>query len=158
MAACFVTGIAPTQNVSDLEKMLGEIEGIDRSKLTVITKAERDHEHDSSFLNFIHAGGPHIDTDAVGTLSNAGTSIMTGSGGTGVPGIGASSGSLGFLGGAHGPQTVGTLPIPTDEADNYNDALDDGRTVVAYEFTGDTALLEAAFRTAGVRKVKTFRL
>ena len=155
MTTCFVTGIAPTNDVAELEKMFA-IDGLDRSKLIVITKADRTDEHDSSFLNFIHAGGPHIDGDAVGTLSGTRSSIMTGSGGTVVPGIGAATNSLAYWGVSHGEQHVGLLPIPADEADNYNDALDNGRAVVGYQCAEDPTNIEAALRTAGVRKVKTF--
>jgi hypothetical protein len=158
VAACFVTGIVPTEHIKELESTLGSIEGLDQSKLTVITKAERSYEHDSSFLNFIHAGPAQIDSDVVGSLAGGGGGPSIGTDGTGVPGIGASSSSLGMFGSHSIVQHVGTLPIPADEADNYNDALEDGRTIVAYECDpADTPRLEAAFRSAGVRKVKTFK-
>jgi hypothetical protein len=54
-------------------------------------------------------------------------------------------------------QHVGNLPIPDDEADNYNDAIDNGRTVIAYPVDGNTATIEAAFRAAGLAHVKTFK-
>ncbi len=136
--------------------MLGGISGIDKSKLTVITKADRSYEHDSSFLNFFHAGGPTIDGDASGQMID-GTAIMTSGGGTGVPGIGASAASMSHMAKAKAAQHVGNLPIPEDEADNYNDAIEEGRCVVAYECDGTQgATLEEAFRAAGLRKVKSF--
>ena len=156
MTSCFVTGIAPTQDISQLESMLSGIDGIDKSKLTVITKADRTYEHDSSFLNFFHATGPAIDGDAAGQMID-GTAIMTGGGGTGVPGIGSSAASMGGMAKAKAIQRVGNLPIPEDEADNYNDAIEDGRSVVAYECEGGQASkVEEAFRNAGLRKVKSF--
>ncbi len=156
--ACYVTGIAPTENITALEDMLGAVSGIDRTKLKVITTADETEEHESSFLNFIHAGGGYIDSDTSGRVAGQGTSIMTGSGGTGVPGIGASPSQYGYLGTSHITRNLGTLPIPPDEVGNYNDALDDGRTVIAYECSGEsnTTDVEAAFRAAGVRHVKTF--
>jgi hypothetical protein len=158
MAACFVTGIVPTESITELEATLGAVAGIDRSKLSVITKAERSYEHDSSFLNFVHAGGPQIDSDVVGSLAGGASGPSIGTDGTGVPGIGAPSRSLGFLGSQRVAQKVGTLPIPADEADNYNDALEDGRCVIAYEADPASATaVETAFRNAGVRKVKTFK-
>lgn len=142
MASCYVTGIAPTDDVSELEKLLGAVEGVDRSKLSVITKADRSSEHDSSFLDFIH-----LDDDR----------IMTNLGGTGLPGINLTGSRLGYLGTPHVESRLGTLPIPDDEAGNYNDALDAGRSVVAYDCTNvDSAAVEAAFRSAGVRHVKAF--
>ena len=154
MAACFVTGIAPTEDIAALEKMLGDMPGIDNAKLTVITKTDRSYEHDSSFLNFCHVGANEIDSDTIGSIG--GDSIMTGSGGTGMPGL-TSRSTLSYFSHPKVAQHVGALPIPEDEADNYNDAIEDGRTVVAYQCEGDTTALESAFRNAGVQHVKTFK-
>ena len=157
MADCFVTGIAPTQDIAELEKMLGSVPNLDQANLSVITTANRSDRHDRSFLNFIHAGGPQLDAEVVGGPVASAGSIMTGSGGTGVPGIGADSNSLGFLGHPYVVQRVGTLPIPEDEADNYNDALEEGRCVVAYKsVNADCASFEGAFKAAGLKHVKTF--
>jgi len=150
----FVTGIAPTEDVSSLEKILGEMPGVDRAKLTIITKVDRSEEHDDSFLNFIHAS-PHTSVEVLGTIEDA--TILTGGGGTGLPGINAALPWQGYLAHPHVVQHVGNLPIPEDEADNYNDAIEDGRVVVAYPCDeSEVAPLEAAFRGAGVKRVKTF--
>ncbi len=157
MAEQFVTGIIPTCDIAELERVIGSIAGIDRSRLTVITKATRSDDHDRSFLNFLHASGPIIDAETAGTGLLEPDRIMTTSGGTGVPGIGSNQTSYGTL---HYPrliQHVANLPIPDDEADNYNDALDDGRCVVAYQAEpAEVAAYESAFDKAGIRKVKTF--
>ena len=153
--ACYVTGIAPTQSVNELEAMLGGAAGVDHSKLSVITLEDETEEHESSFLNFIHAGGGYIDSDTRGSLAD--TAIITGSGGTGVPGMDTPSTRLGYLGTSHIIHHLGSLPIPEDEVGNYNDALDDGRVVVTYDCTGiDAAAVETAFRSVGVKHVKTF--
>lgn len=155
--ACYVTGIAPTESVSELETMLGNVPGVDHAKLSVITLADQTREHESSFLNFIHAGGGYIDSDTRGSLAGTDTDIITSSGGTGVPQMSTPSNKLGYLGTSHIERHLGTLPIPQDEVGNYNDALDDGRSIVAYDCTGiDAAAVEAAFRSAGVHRVKTF--
>ena len=156
--ACYVTGIAPSSDIAQLEKTVGAIDGVDHAKLTVLTKADRDYEHESSFLNFLHTTEPYIDSDAAGTLSMRNESLLTGGTGTGVPGIGG--GARGFTTATNdrGPQHVGSLPIPGDEADNYNDAIEDGRAVLAYECDpSQQAALEEAFRKAGIAKVKTFK-
>lgn len=140
--AAFVTGIAPTQEVSELETMLGKMSGLDRSKFVVITSAERTDDYDDSFINFAHAGGDDRQFE--------------GDGSSRVPGISDSS-ALGYLGHHNVVQHVGTLPIPGDEADNYNDAIDEGRSVVAYPVDGDAGAVEAAFKSAGLAHVKTFR-
>jgi hypothetical protein len=138
----FVTGIAPTQDVDELEKMLGSITGADRSKFVVLTSADRTDEHDDSFINFVHA-------------TTGGDEIIEGGGGTGVPGINGGPG-LGYLSHPKVIQHVGNLPIPEDEADNYNDAIDNGRSVIAYPLESDAAAEEAAFKAAGLLHVKTF--
>jgi hypothetical protein len=138
----YVTGIAQTQDVAELEKILGAIPGIDRAKFIVLTSADRTDEHDDSFINFVHA-------------TTGGSELISSGGGTGVPGINGGSG-LGYLGHPHVIQHVGTLPIPEDEADNYNDAIDNGRSVVALAVDGETAGTEAAFKAAGLVHVKTF--
>jgi hypothetical protein len=145
--AAFVTGIAPTQDVDKLEKMLGGMPSLDHSKFVVITNCERTDEHDDSFLAFAHAA------EVEGT-----NSLILDGGGTGVPDINQPGNiQLGYLGHPHVVQHCGNLPIPEDEADNYNDAIDNGRTVVAYPVDGDAASAEALFRTAGLMHVKTFK-
>ncbi len=144
--AAFVTGIAPTQDVNELEKTIGSM-GLDHSKFVVITKADRTDEHDDSFLAFAHAA------EVEGT-----NSLILDGGGTGVPDINRpGTVQLGYLGHPHVVQHVGNLPIPEDEADNYNDAIDNGRTVVAYPVDADPAAVTAAFHTAGLLHVKTFK-
>ncbi|MDP9025448.1 MAG: hypothetical protein M3N13_08750 [Candidatus Eremiobacteraeota bacterium] len=154
---CYVTGIAATSDVSQLETLLGGMSGVDRSKLSVITLSDETEEHESSFLNFIHAGGAYIDTDVQGSLAGTDTAIITGSGGTGVPQMDTSSTRLGYLSASHIAHHLGALPIPEDEVGNYNDALDNGSAVIAYDcIGGDFAVAEAAFRSAGVKHVKVF--
>jgi hypothetical protein len=141
--AAYVTGIAPTQDVNDLEKMLGGLAGLDNAKFVVITSADRTDEHDDSFIEFVHAASEdHWILDG---------------GGTQMPGLEIATDKLGYLGHPHVIQHVGTLPIPEDEADNYNDAIDNGRSVVAYAVDGNIAEVESEFRSAGLAHVKTFR-
>jgi hypothetical protein len=144
--AAFVTGIAQTQDVSELEKIIGGMAGLDHDKFVIITKCDRTDEHDDSFLQFAHA------TEVEGT-----NSLILDGGGTGVPDINEPGTiQLGYLGHPHVVQHVGNLPIPEDEADNYNDAIENGRTVVAYPVNGNAAATETAFHTAGLAHVKTF--
>jgi hypothetical protein len=91
---------------------------------------------------------------------NPAATIMTGSGGTSVPGVGGSGASLSSFGGHHGgTDYLGGLQfIPPDEAQNYNIAIAEGRSLVTYKASAEEAAsMEAAFREAGLRKVKTFK-
>lgn len=139
--AAFVTGIAPTHDVNELETMLGSMTGLDHGKFVVVTIADRTDDYDDSFINFAHTGGDDRQ--------------LEGDGSSNVPGINSGS-RLGYLGHHNVVQHVGTLPIPPDEADNYNDAIDEGRSIVAYPADGDASAIEAAFKGAGLKHVKAF--
>ena len=155
--ACYVTGIIATNDVSELEKILGGLPNVDNSKFSVITRSEQTEEHEESFLNFIHLG-PSIEGDNFGTLANIDTAIMTSGGGTGVPDLTRSGSGLDFLNSEYIAAEIGVLPIPEDERANYNDALMEGRAVIAYDCAeADTGAVETAMRQAGVHKVKTYR-
>jgi hypothetical protein len=138
--AAFVIGIASSQDVDVLEKTLGGMSGLERSKFVVITTDDPSEDHDDSFINFVHASGED--------------EMIMGDEGTRVPGL--QTASLGYLAHPHFVRHVGTLPIPDDEADNYNDAIDSGRSVVAYPTNGNAEQVEAAFKTGGLAHVKRF--
>ena len=53
-------------------------------------------------------------------------------------------------------RSANDLPIPDDEADNYNDAIEDGRCVVAYKLNGDKDAAIAGFHAAGLSVVRTY--
>ncbi|MGA7571392.1 MAG: hypothetical protein WCA80_11375, partial [Candidatus Aquilonibacter sp.] len=96
-----------------------------------------------SFLNFVHAASEdHL------LINDPGTSV---------PGINTSAPLNDYLSHPHVVKHVGNLPIPDDEADNYNDAIENGRTVVAYPVDADTSAATAAFHGAGLLHVKTFK-
>lgn len=141
---CLVTGIAPTSDQSELDALLAQCR-CDPERLAIISKAEGKSQSGQ-------ASRPSMNTAAT---------IMTGSGGTSVPGVGGSGASLSSFGGgqAGGMDYLGGLPfIPPDQAQNYNIAIAEGRSLVTYKANADEAeSVEASFRQAGLRKVKTFR-
>lgn len=155
--ATFVTGILPTQDVTQLESQLGGISGIDRTRLSVITTAAQTDEHDRSFLNFIHSEGGDIDGGSPGTLASS-SPILTTMGGTGVPGINETAfGEVEDAGTFGALQRLGLRAFPEDEAENFADALDAGRTVATYTCAPEEAPgIESAFRSAGALNVRTF--
>jgi hypothetical protein len=141
---CLVTGIAPTSDRTQIETLLAKCQ-CDPHRLAIISKT------DVSAVKEHHAGRPSMNTAAT---------IMTGSGGTSVPGVGGSGASLSsFAGHAGGTDFLGGLPfIPPDEAQNYNIAIAEGRSLITYKASDEEAAsVEAAFREAGLRKVKTFK-
>lgn len=96
-----------------------------------------------------------------GILSDGG--LISGGGGTGVPGItshnptvpGGSGAS--FFRNETLSDRLGDLEIPDDEVENYVDTLEAGRSVVAYFAKPDNIdKVSEIFHAAGLAKVKTF--
>jgi len=87
-----------------------------------------------------------------------GTGLITGGGqGTGVPGINTDGPGLTYFRNESLSDRLGDLEIPDSEVDNYVEALEAGRSVVAYFAHEDTvAKVEEIFRAGGLAKVKTF--
>jgi hypothetical protein len=140
---CLVTGIAPTSDKAQVDALLAKC-GCDPQRLAIISKTEGRSQ-----------AGQHARPSM-----NAAATIMTGSGGTSVPGVGGSGASLSSFGGYGGATDyLGGLPlIPADEAQNYNTAIAEGRSLITYKATPEEAAsVETAFREAGLRKVKTFK-
>lgn len=145
MADYLVTGIAPTSDPAQLDTMLANC-NCDKERLSIVTKAT--------------AAGKGHDEHMVGAGLSSSSTIMTGSSGTGVPGIGGSNASLSSFGGyGEAPDYLGGLPmIPIDQARNFNVAISEGRSLVTYKATPEEApAVEAAFRQAGLRNVKVFK-
>lgn len=145
MAEYLVTGIAPTANAAQIAELL-ESAHLDQTRLSTVTKASAQTRAAQE-----HVGGP--------SLSTAST-IMTGSSGTGVPGMGGSHASLSsFSGHSAVPDFLGGLPlIPPEQAQHFNVAISEGRALVTYKATPEEAPnVEAAFRGAGLRNVKVFK-
>jgi hypothetical protein len=87
-----------------------------------------------------------------------GTGLITGGGqGTGVPGLTNDGPGLSYFRTESLSDRLGDLEIPDSEMDNYVEALEAGRSIVAYFAHTDTvAQVEAIFRAGGLAKVKTF--
>ncbi len=96
------------------------------------------------------------------------TGILTGGGldtgngvpgltGSGVPGISSGHAVVGPSGGGSVWDRLSDLAIPDDEVENYAEALELGRSIVAFHGTAaNAANVEALFREAGLSKIRTF--
>lgn len=141
-----VTGIVPTSDTSQIEQQLAQAALVDVARLVIVTKAGRSaiSEHE----------------DAQGSRLSMSSTIMTGSGGTGVPGMGGHGPSFSSLVGHGGfVDYLGGLPlIPPEQAEHFNTAIAEGRGLVTYKASPEEASqVEAAFRAAGLRNVKVFK-
>jgi hypothetical protein len=86
-----------------------------------------------------------------------GQGLITGDQGMSVPGINNPGGGLSYFRNESLGDRLGDLEIPDSEVDNYIEALEAGRSVVAYFAKPDTlGKVEGLFRDAGLAKVKTF--
>jgi hypothetical protein len=116
-------------------------------------------------LDPIQLIGPDDSTQgAASSMGLANPGLMTGGGqGTGVPGITTGTPTAGgygtryFRNEALGDR-LGDLEIPDDEVQNYVEALQAGRSVVAYFAKAENlAAVESIFRSVGgLVKIKTF--
>ena len=139
-----VAGIARTSDPEQLEKILIGCAELDSARLAVITKALLTPTYDESPLRF---------------MQSTGSGMNTGSGGTGVPGMSSGSMTLSSLvGRGQAPNYLQNAAIPRDVAENYNIAIDEGRSVITYRADPEEApAAETTFRTCGLLNVKTFK-
>ena len=115
-------------------------------------------------LDPIQVIGPDDSTQgAASSMGLMNSGLMTGGGqGTGVPGVtsgvptAGGSGTRYFRNEAINDR-LGDLEIPDDEIDNYADALQAGRSVIAYFAKPNTTdAVSDIFRASGLAKVKIF--
>ena len=150
-----VTGIAQTSAPAELEGALCNL--LDCNKVVVITSDSPSTEHDNAMLSFIHASESAQTTDTASDTLRGDTGIMTNTGGVNIPGISADTRYVGYFAHPHIIDHLADWPIPQDQVQNYNDAIEAGRAVVTYKATPDEApQVEAAFKDAGLKNVKTF--
>ncbi len=85
------------------------------------------------------------------------TGLMTGDGAGSIPGLNTSGPGLSYFRNESLSDRLGDLEIPDSEVENYVEALQAGRKVVAYFAKPDSlATVEQIFRNSGLAKVKTF--
>ncbi|MGZ3517767.1 MAG: hypothetical protein ACXVAM_11390 [Vulcanimicrobiaceae bacterium] len=154
-----LVGIFPSADVASLEVALSSA-GVDRSRFSVIVADARTPTHEDSFLHF-----EHVLSEAGGKFSadiDHGTGLLTDFGGTDVPGVTDSEEQslTDFEEPESVPDYLKSLPIPSDEAQNYDEAITEGRSVVVYRVSSDDELAQAeqSLRAAGLRNVRTFPL
>lgn len=158
MSQSLVVGIFSGSDPAAIESALSAAQ-IDLSKVKVVRmgSGRSDPAAESSDLDFIDVAAS-MESNSLSDDMTKGMGIMGDAGGTGVP-MGRSSASLGSFNsrGGSGKNYLSGLPIPTDEVDNFNDAIEAGRAVIAYpDANPDAATIAAAFRAAGLRNVRTY--
>lgn len=157
MAEHLVTGIAQTSDPSHLEDTLCGNEVVNCDKIAVITKDEPTEEHEDSILTFMHVGREHSTTDVSHEVIVGGEAILTNFGDPQVPNISSDNRYVGFFAEPHIIDHLADYAIPHDQVQNYNDAIEAGRSVVVYKADkAEAPGIEQTFKDAGLKNVKTF--
>jgi hypothetical protein len=150
-----VVGIFPSADPAAIQNALSG-QQIDLASVKVVTHKPIDDTGDDSGIHFMdveEAMAQNAMTDEI----THGREIMEDSGGTNVPGLDSRGPSLGAF--THSDRTnyLTAFPIPDDEVDNFNGAIEEGRAVVAYPAAGANATaIAAAFKAAGLRNVRSY--
>ena len=133
---------------------------------TVVTGLSQNGEIGSLHAALVEAGIPTDRLEVVRPEDSAsgvsrglaGSELMTGGGqGTGVPGINNMRGSRPFFRNESLADRLGDFEIPESELDNYVEALERGRSLVAFFANVENIeRVEALFRENGLLNVRRF--
>ncbi len=157
MAEHLVTGISHTSDPAHLEDTLCAQETVDCEKLAVITKDAPTEMHEESVLNYMHVGQEHVTSDADHNVIAGGMSMLTNISEPQVPNISSDNRYIGFFAEPHIIDHLSQYAIPQDQVQNYNDAIEEGRSVVVYKAdSGEAPDVAQTFKDAGLKNVKTF--
>lgn len=151
MSHGLVVGIFPSSDPTAIEQALSG-QQIDLSKVKVVSRA-RSEQQDDSALHFMDVEEA-MEHNSFSDDMTKGMGIMGDSGGTDVPGMSGRGPSLGSFSHSARSSYLGAWPIPDDEVDNFNGAIDEGRSVILYsDADGEVA---AKFKAAGLRNVRAY--
>jgi hypothetical protein len=153
-----VTGISQTSDPEHLEDTLCSKPTVNCEKVSVITKDSPTDDHHESVLTFMHVGQAHATSDVQHEVIVGGESILTNFGDPQVPNISSDLRYVGFFAEPHIIDHLSDYAIPEDQVQNYNDAIEAGRSVVLYKAEPHEApAVEQTFKDAGLKNVKTFK-
>ena len=145
-----VTGISENPNTSAVEKALRDA-GLSLEPLAVYLAGEAPEVHPDSGARFIYTG-----TDSMRDMLGRGSGGIYATGAGSVPGLEV-GGSKEYFKRETIDDELSELDIPDSELENYNEAIEAGRAVVAYFARPETVgPVEGIFRDAGFANVRTF--
>ena len=155
MSRGLVVGIFPGSDPAAIQGALAA-QQIDLSKVKVLRRA--------SAAAAVGAGSELDFTDVIVDMeSNSlsddmtkGLGVLDDASGTGVP-MGRSASLESFSSREATKNYLSGLAVPEDEAENFNEAIQAGRAVVAYPDAGsDADKIAAAFKAAGLKNVRSY--
>lgn len=157
MASGLVVGIFSGTDPKALESALAA-QQIDLSKVKVVSTNVTDDDEGDSKLQFVDVIADMQDNSLVDDMTR-GLGVWDETG-TGVPGLAdGRQATLDQFEHRDDPTRayLAGYDIPSDEVDNFGDAVAEGRSVVLYSDAGSSAQsVAAAFKAAGLRNVRAF--
>jgi hypothetical protein len=145
-----VTGIAPTTDVTAVEKALRD-GGYSLEPFSVYVAGDAPEGHPDSGGNTLFTG-----TDSIRDILARGSGGIYSSGGGSVPGL-TQPNSKEYFPQETMDDELGDLEIPDSELANYEEAMNLGHAVVAYFAKEDNLeAIEGVFTAAGVRNVRVY--
>jgi hypothetical protein len=154
VAEGLVVGIFPESDPKALESALSA-QQIDLSKIKVVGANPSDDE--STQLEFVDVI-EDLESKELSDEMTQGVGVWDETG-TNVPGIGGRQATLEQFTHHDSPSKrfFAGYQIPSDEIDNFGDAVAEGRSVVLYPDAGSNAqTIVAAFKAAGLRNVRAY--
>lgn len=157
MASGLVVGIFSGTDPKALESALAS-QQIDLSRVKVVSTTVSDEDEGHSQLEFVDVIADMQDNSLADDMTR-GLGVWDETG-TGVPGVGDGRQATLDQFQHHDDPTrryLAGFAIPSDEVDNFGDAVAEGRAVVLYSDAGsDAQTVAAAFKAAGLRNVRAY--
>jgi hypothetical protein len=153
-----IVGIFPDSDPKALESALSA-QKIDLSKVKVVSINPPDEDSESTQLEFVDVIAD-MESNSLADEMTQGVGVWDETG-TAVPGI-SSGGHQASLDSfthheAASRRFLAGFPIPTEEIENFGDAVAVGRAVVLFPDAGsDAQAIAAAFKAAGLRNVRVY--
>jgi hypothetical protein len=154
VAEGLVIGIFPGSDAKAIENALSA-QQVDLTKIKVI--GGRAEDPDDTKLEFVDVI-EDMESNSLSDDMTKGVGVWDETG-TDVPGIGGRQATVDSFSQRESEHAryFADFPIPSDEVDNFSDAVADGRAVILYPGAGaDAQAIADAFRAAGLRNVRAY--
>jgi hypothetical protein len=159
VAQGLVVGIFPGSDPKSIESTLSA-QKLDLSRVKVVCGDPSAADYEPSQLEFVDVI-EDMESNSLADDMTHGLGVLDDSVGTGVPGITSGGQEPNLESFTHYDDPTrryfAAFAIPSDEVDNFGDAVAEGRAVVLYPDAGtDAPAVAAAFRAAGLRNVRAY--
>jgi hypothetical protein len=148
-----VVGVIPNSSPSQIEHVVAAA-NIDPKRVHIVTADAPSPAHEDSPLAFIHVA-EFVNSDFASEMTH-GTGVLPDFGGTRVPGLSTPMRTLDGFTHRRVDDYLEAL-LPRGDAEKYNDAIADGRSVIICECSAEEApKVRSALETATVRDLRIY--